>query len=270
MPPIIVSSSGDDANFSDTIEAHKRAIDKTVPGKDTIELSTELAGAVQAPLSTRSFPLSAMSTTALTDQCIYEINRYHQGERQRETYCVELLRRTTLQDDLDAWQALQQCLFETVLRWLDDHPRRETVYRLDKEEHYATQTFERFYQATVHQQVAFSTLADALLSLRAYLNSVILDALRASSGSCGIHVPRCSKAEQSGVTSSKQGEVWDMLKNMLSDVREQRVIYLLFHCGLRPKDIVRTYPQEFQEVEEISCLRRRLIKRLLDSEDSLD
>jgi hypothetical protein len=201
---------------------------------------------------------------------MYEINRYNQGERQSDTYCVELLRRATVQDDLEPWQALQQCLGETVLRWLDDHPRRETVYRLDKEEHYVTQTFERFYQATVHQQVAFSTLADALLSLRAYLNSIILDALRASSRSSGILVPRPNDVEQSGVTSSKQSEVWDMLKNMLPDVREQRLVYLLFHCGLRPKDIVRTYSQEFQDVEEISCLRCRLIKRLLDSEDQLD
>ena len=61
-----------------------------------------------------------------------------------------------------------------------------------------------------------------------------------------------------------------MLRNMLSDMREQRLVYLLFHCGLKPKDIVRTYPQEFPDVEEISGLRLRLIKRLLDSEVQID
>ena len=187
-----------------------------------------------------------------------------------DTYCVELLRRATLLDDQDAWQAVQQCFSETVREWLDCHPLSEAACRLEKEEHYLTQAFERFHQATVHQKIAFSTLADALLSLRTYFNSALLDALRASSRSLEMMLPRHSEAEQSGITSSKQGEVWEMLRNMLPGLREQRLVYLLFHCGLKPKDIVHTYPQEFQAVEEISCLRLRLIQQVLDSEDQLD
>ena len=122
----------------------------------------------------------------------------------------------------------------------------------------------------MHQQIVFSTLADALLSLRTYLNSVLLDALRASSRSHAIMLLRRSESEQSRVTSSNQSEVWEMLRSMLPDVREQRLAYLLFHCGLKPKDIVHTYPQEFPDVEEIACLRLRLIQRLLDREDQLD
>jgi hypothetical protein len=241
-----------------------------MPSTTAVELSSGLTRAVYAAPPSQSFPLSTLATAALADHCMHEINLYHQREHQGDAYCVELLRRATLQDDQDAWQAVQKCLGETVHGWLDRHPRREAACRLDKEEHYVTQAFERFSQATVHQQVAFSTLADALLSLRAYLNSALLDALRASSQSREILVPRHHEAEQPEATSSKQSEVWDMLKNMLPDMREQRLVYLLFHCGLKPKDIVRTYPQEFQDVEEISYLRLRLIQRLLDSKDQLD
>lgn len=180
-----------------------------------------------------------------------------------DTYCVELLRRATLRNDQDAWEAVQQCLSETVRGWLDSHPYKETVCRIGREEHYATQAFERFFQATVRQQIVFSTLADALLSLRTYLNSVLLDALRASSRSGETMLAMRSEAEQPAVSSSKQSEVWEMLKNMFPDEREQRLVFLLFHCGLKPKDIVHMYPQEFQDVEEISCLRRRLMQRLL-------
>jgi hypothetical protein len=52
----------------------------------------------------------------------------------------------------------------------------------------------------------------------------------------------------------------------LSD-REQRVAYLLFHCGLGPKDIVRIFPEEFNDVREISLLRCSIIERLLDDVD---
>ena len=186
-----------------------------------------------------------------------------------ETYCVELIRRATLQNDQDAWQAVQQCLGEKVRKWLNGNPQKETACRMDSEEHYVAQAFERFFQATVHEQIVFSTLADALPCLRMYLNIALLDALRTSSRSREIILSRRSEAKHSVVTSSKQGEVWEMLINMLPDLREQRLVYLLFHCGLKPKDIVHTYPQEFQDVEEISHLRLRLIQRLLDSEDQL-
>jgi hypothetical protein len=220
--------------------------------------------------SSQSFPLSIMSTAALLDYCVNEIVLYHRGEVQGDTYCVELLRRATLQNDQEALQAVQQCLSETVRGWLDSHPHREIACRMDKEEHYVTQAFERFFQATVHQQIVFSTLADALLSLRTYLNSILLDALRVSSRSRKIMLSGRSEAEQSGLSCLKQNEVWEMLRNMLPDMREQRLVYLLYQCGLKPEDIVHTYPQEFQDVEEISCLRLRLIQRLLDSEDQLD
>ncbi len=220
--------------------------------------------------SSQSFLPSIMSTAALLDHCVNEIILYHRGEVQGDTYCVELLRRATLQNDQEAWQAVQQCLSETVRGWLDCHPHKEIACRMDKKEHYVTQAFERFFLATVHQQIVFGTLADALLSLRTYLNSAILDALRAASRSCKIMLSGRSEAEQSGLTSSKQSEVWEMLRNMLPDMREQRLIYLLFQCGLKPKDILHTYPNEFQDVEEISCLRLRLIRRLLDMEDQPD
>ena len=151
--------------------------------------------------SSQSFPLSIMSTAALLDHCMNEINLYHRGDLQGDTYCVELLRRASLQKDQDAWQAVQQCLSETVRGWLDSHPHREIACCIDKEEHYVTQAFERFFQATVHEQKIFSTLADALLSLRTYLNSALLDALRVSSRSHKIMLPGRSEAEHSKVTS---------------------------------------------------------------------
>lgn len=267
MPPIIVPSNGDDVNFLNAVQSINIDVDRTVPGIAAVELLVDLTRAVEAPLPLLRCPLSSLTTAALANHCLREINLYHQGEHQSDSYCVELFRRATFHDDQDAWRAVQQCLGETVLRWIDRHPQREVACPLDKEEHYVTQAFERFFQATVHQQVAFSTLSDALFSLRAYLNSALLDALRASSRSRAIFVPRDHEAEQSGATISKQSEVWEMFRTLLPDMREQRLAFLLFHCGLRPMDIVRTYPQEFQDVKEISRLRCRLIHQLLDYSD---
>ena len=65
-------------------------------------------------------------------------------------------------------------------------------------------------------------------------------------------------------------ESWERLCGMLPTEREQRVAYLLFHCGLQPMDIVRTYPQEFSSLQEISLVRRTVIEQLLAGEVTTD
>ena len=56
---------------------------------------------------------------------------------------------------------------------------------------------------------------------------------------------------------------------MLSNPREQRVAYLLFHCGLKPREIVRLCPQEWRSTEEIYALRHTIMERLLRNADHL-
>jgi len=61
----------------------------------------------------------------------------------------------------------------------------------------------------------------------------------------------------------KEIEVWDILKTILSNPREQRPANLLFHCGLKPEEIVHCFSQEFSDVREIYRLRRNIVERLL-------
>ncbi len=50
---------------------------------------------------------------------------------------------------------------------------------------------------------------------------------------------------------------------MLPNKREQRLAYLLFHCGLKSREIVRFCPQE----QEIYQLRRIILERVLRNAD---
>jgi hypothetical protein len=56
---------------------------------------------------------------------------------------------------------------------------------------------------------------------------------------------------------------------MLPNERERRLVYLLYHCGLKPREIVRFCPQEWSEVQEIYRLRRNIIERLQHQADRL-
>ena len=60
-----------------------------------------------------------------------------------------------------------------------------------------------------------------------------------------------------------RSEVWEILQTMLPNEREQRLTYLLYHCGLKPREIMCFYPQEWSDVQEIYRLQHNIIERLL-------
>jgi hypothetical protein len=152
-----------------------------------------------------------------------------------------------------------------VRGWLRRHPKRDAACRLESEENFVAQTFERFWLATAYnQRVAFSTLAAALQYLRASLNEAILDMLRASARPREVSLPGLEEPGEPIVEeSTENSEVWEILGRMLSNPRERRVAYLVFHCYLSPGEIVCFDLQEFRDVQEIGDVRRHILERIL-------
>lgn len=194
---------------------------------------------------------------------------YRRGEVNDQRHYLELLRRATVQQDEDAWECLQRQLRGIVLSWIRQHPDKEAACRLDSEEHYVNQAFERFRHATLHHQnLEFTTLTAALHYLRACLNGAILDTLRAYALLREVPLPNPGSPGEPVVEDSMDnGATWEILQNVLTDVRERRLAYLFFHCGLKPSEIVLSCPQEFNDVHEIYRLRRNIIQRLLHNTD---
>ncbi len=180
-----------------------------------------------------------MSLPLLTTQCLRELDHYRRGEPCTEAYGLELLRRATIQDN--------------------------------QEENYVAQTFERFWQATAfNQRVEFSTLAAALQYLRASLHGVILDMLRAYARPREVSLPEPGEPGELLVEDSvDNSEDWEILHMILSNPREQRLTYLLFYCGLKPREILRFCPHEWSDVQEIYRLRRTILVRLFRNADQL-
>jgi hypothetical protein len=192
------------------------------------------------------------------------MSAYQCGNPSNDEYLVELLRRTRMHADQDARVEVQHCLDGLVLGWLHHHPNREALCHLDNAENYVGAAFERFWQITIDQQIDFNTLATALQYLLVSLNGAILDRLRASSRPKEVPLPQSifpGEPLLEDVTSSN--EVWDRLQRELLNVREQRLAYLLFHRGFKPREIVHCCPQEFSDASEIYSLRRTIIERFL-------
>ena len=213
-------------------------------------------------------PCSEMSPQTLIAQCVEELDHYRRGKPCTEAYGLELLRRATMQGDQEAWKWVQQCFGGIVRGWLRHHPQREVACRLESEDQYVTQAFERFWQATAfNQRVEFSTLVAALQYLRASLNGAILDTLWAYARQSKISRPVPGELHVEDVPSS--GEAWDILKTLLSNPHEVRLAYLLFHCGMGPREIVHMCPQEFDDLHEVYGLLLTIMERLLCHTDKI-
>lgn len=207
---------------------------------------------------------SEMSTKELAARCVGEIHNFRRGELHTEKYSVELLRRATVQGDLEARAWIQQCFSDLVLSWLSRHPNRGVACELNSEENYVTQTFERFWQGTaLTQHIEFSSLAGAFHYLQACLNGAVIDTLRAYSRSPKIALPDAdSQGELQSEGNFKSEDVWDNLKKGIPNGSEQRLAYLLYHCGLKPNQIMSFCPQEFSNVHDIYRQRSKLMNRL--------
>jgi hypothetical protein len=212
-----------------------------------------------------------MSLTVLVAHCTRELNGYRSGEPYTENYSVELISRGTVQGNQEARACVRHCFGSLVLDMIHHHPHREAACRLKNEEHYMDQAFEHFWQAPASQpRMQYSTLASILHSLHVCLHGAILDSLRASDRPWDKPCQEPWKPRNpSTVDMMSSSELWEMLHSLLADRRELRLAYMLFHCGLKPREIVRIYPSEWSDIHEINRLRHTILFRLHKQADHL-
>lgn len=212
-----------------------------------------------------------MSMSTLIDCCLSEIKYYRHGEISSDQYCLEVFRRAMVQHDNTAWIFIVEHFRDFLLGSFRRHPKHAAASLLDSPENYVAKAFERFWLAAAHnQQLEFATLGAALCYLRGCLNGAILDILRAHSRSKEVMLPEPGFFSEPAVDEEDESsDLWNIVQNMLSKERERRVAYLLFHCNLKPRDIVHYCPQEFSTVQEIYRLRRSIIERLMRNSEQI-
>jgi len=216
-------------------------------------------------------PAREMTLAQLADRCVSEIGKYSRKEPHDDQYCLEIFRRAMLEGDSDAWEVLHQRFSSILLGWVRRHPQREAAYRCDNENNYVDRAFMRLWTRTVrNNSLEFNTLAGALRFLHTCLNSDIIDTLRAQLRPEEVPWPEPGFPEEPFADDpDNANERWEAIKSVLPNQREQKLAYLLYYCGLKPRQIVQFLPGEFSDVQEIFRLTRNILDRLKRNKDRL-
>jgi proteasome lid subunit RPN8/RPN11 len=208
----------------------------------------------------------------LLERSITELQGFRAKVLTEETYTLELLRRALAGQTNEAWEALERCFSETVRVWIHSHPYSDAALRWDSEENYLAQTFARFWYAVRDQHLEFSSLPSALNYLHATLNGLITDTLRfhLRQRTREVPLPEPGCPEEPGAEDRLESEqLWEGIQKLLANEREKRLFFLLYSCGLKPREVVARCPQEFGDVKEIYRLNANIIDRLRRNRDRL-
>lgn len=216
-------------------------------------------------------PLSELSLQTLSCYGLREMRKYHRGEPSDDRYSLELFRRAVVLQESEAWAALQTLFSEHIHSWFVRHAYRDTALRYEPvEQTYIDDTFRRFWQSVSDQRLMFSSLAGAIRYLHMCLNCAVMDVLRAYARPREEPLPDDGSPGELIVEDTyHEEELWEVLKGLLCDEREQRIAYLLFHCNLKPREIMRYAPGEFSGETEIYRIKRNIMDRLLRHSDQI-
>lgn len=216
-------------------------------------------------------PLEDMSLANLSEHCVQEMRKYRRKESSDDRYYLEILRRAVIMKNSAAWTVLQQQFGESIKLWIARHPYREAALRYEPvEQSFVDDAFRRFWQAVSDQGLIFTSVAGAYSYLHMCLNCSIMDTLRAYARPREESISDTNHPDEPMVEDTyHEDELWEAVKSVLPGAKEQRVAYLLFHCNLKPREIVRFCPDEFQSEGEIYRMKRNIMERILRNSDRI-
>jgi hypothetical protein len=207
--------------------------------------------------------------------CQREIENFRRTGLCDDQFALEVFRRAVLAEHEttrdDAWSIIFHLFAPLVLSWISQDPRSPVLLHEDiGKDSLINAIFAKMaltFQRAPGKIVQFSTLSALLKYLKLTSHTIIADEVRA----------RKQKFPIADIAEADDLSVGDITDNVALDehtrifwrvVEEEtfdnELLYLklTFLDGMKPAEIVASYPQEFPEVEEVYRIRRNVVERL--------
>ncbi len=218
--------------------------------------------------------LDLMEVQALSEICKQETDKFFGDEVHDERYCWELFRRALALRNDYAWETIFETYGKLVRGWLRQCGGVDML-NIPMEE-LETLSFEKFWHATSHRRAfeRFSSLRSLLQYLHTCCSSTVTDALRRRTRDSLLTdiavVPSLhshSHTERELEEREKQEHFWQQVCALLHDEQEERVLISYYVLGLKPREILDQFPDEFQDIQDVYRVKRNIMNRLRRSEE---
>ena len=213
----------------------------------------------------------ARSLKELSDSCAQETKRYFLGQPHDPRACYELFRRAIVQRDESAWAVIYQQYQPLVASWVRAN---QSFYHSGEElQYFVNRAFEKMWNYIPARKFRrFSDLNSLLRYLKMCVASAIIDHTRvhsklqleelAEASPVNTLDPHGLALEALVIQRSQAEELWQLLKSLASSKKEARLLYGIYVLGLKPREILQSYPEEFKNVQEIYRVKENLLERL--------
>lgn len=208
-----------------------------------------------------------LTLAILAQRCARESDRFFNQEANDPRYCFELFRRALVHRDNLAWQLIFAQYRPLVVSWVE----RQPVYPITGEEvdYFVNGAFTRMMKAIDPED--FERF-DNLRSLLGYLQLCVASEVHDFGRSLKDTVPldkvdfladiAPDDVEESAAERSGRDAIWQAVQANMKDDTEFLVVYASYVLGLKPRQLLKKYPEHFPNVQRIYRIKENVLARL--------
>lgn len=208
-----------------------------------------------------------LTLSVLAQRCATESDRFFNQEAHDPRYCFELFRRALVERDDLAWQLIFAQYRPLVVSWVE----RQPVFPLTGEEadYFVNGAFTRLMKAIDPEDFSrFENLRAILGYLQLCVASEVHDFGRSLKKTVALDkvdfLANIAKedVEEEAAEHSGRDAIWQTVRENMKDETEFLVVYASFVLGLKPRQLLKKYPDRFSNVQRIYRIKENVMARL--------
>lgn len=210
-----------------------------------------------------------LSVDELATRCAQETDLFNRRQPSDPQFCYELLRRALADGSPDAFTLVYHIYERQATHWVYNHPKFEQTG--ESAEFFASHALRSFYFALRGPKFdRFPSLPQVLSYLKLCVHTAIAQYVRDQQphNTTPLTEGQSLSYQPDLDTHAVAAELWQHICSLLPDEHDRLLARLAFLQGLKPREIVRAFPQHWRDERDVSVTLYR-IRRTLRNDPEL-